>query len=149
MIQLENFNLDTALTKLPTYQSKTINTLIGLYGEEKTAEIWINSNGPKEISHNGGENQLVVKQPSYWNRLKDQFNMFLCGGTDYVDERKQAKAISEAGAAGLSTYLAQLISPIIGLSVPILVPAILLLLHLAAKMGIKAYCALYGFNGSN
>lgn len=141
MIQIEKFNLQEALNQLPSYQSKTIQVLIDKHGEENAAKIWIESNGPKEISHNGGTTQIISQDSSYWQRLKEQFNSFVCGNENYSDERKQAIAIGETGATSLAAYLAGIISPIIGISVPILVPAILLLLHLAAKMGIGAYCA--------
>ena len=142
MIDIRDFDLDQALNALPSYQAELLKSLVRSNGEERTAEIWIDSNGPREIRHYGGTSgtQLVTNS-NYWKRFKKQIDGFICGGQDWEEENKQAKKIGEGGIISISTGIAQAISPVLGIAVPILVPPIVLVLHVAAKAGIKAYCA--------
>lgn len=141
MIDINDFDLNQALNSLPSYQAELLKTMVKSNGEEKTAEIWIESNGPREIKHFGGASgtQLVTKS-NYWKRFKEQIDGFICGSKEWKEEHKQAGKIGEGGIISLSTGIAQAISPILEISVPILVPPIVLVLHVAAKAGIKAYC---------
>lgn len=61
-------------------------------------------------------------------------------------EHTKASKLGEGGIIGIATYIAQLISPIVGIAIPILTPPIILVLHVAAKAGVKAYCANKNYN---
>lgn len=143
MIELHEFDLDEAINSLPKYQSDVIRCLLDKNGEEETAEIWINSNGPREIKHFGGTigTELVTDKTTFWQRFKNEFDKFICGDVNWVNETSKAKALGKTGAVAIATYIAQIISPIIGIGIPILVPAIVLMMHVVSKATIRAYCA--------
>lgn len=54
MIEIENIRLREWLNELKPYQINSINLLVQQYGHEKTAEIWITSNGPLNTIPFGG-----------------------------------------------------------------------------------------------
>lgn len=139
---IDNFDLHEVLSNLPPFELETIELLVKKNGEEKAAEIWINSNGPREIKHFGGDrNSQLVTKTTYWERFKNQIDAFICGSPEWEKERTQAEKLGQGGIIGLATFIAQTISSAVGIAVPILVPPVVLILHVISKAGIKAYCA--------
>lgn len=65
----------------------------------------------------------------------------ICGHPDY--DKEQQKFLAAGKTIGLEsvTALANWLSPIVNMAPVILVPALVLVLHTTAKMGIKAYCS--------
>lgn len=58
--------------------------------------------------------------------------------------KKNKRIFKQAGKSiglGSVTALSNWLSPIIGMTPAILVPAIILILHTTSKMGVKAYCS--------
>ncbi len=63
------------------------------------------------------------------------------GMQDYEKEKKKVLASGKSIGLGSVTALSNWLSPIIGMTPAILVPAIILILHTTSKMGVKAYCS--------
>ena len=59
----------------------------------------------------------------------------------YEKEQKKFLAAGKSIGLGSVTALSNWLSPIIGMTPAILVPAIILILHTTSKMGVKAYCS--------
>ncbi len=145
MNEIEVFSLEEMYASLPHYQATTIRTLVEKYGEEKAAEMWLESMGPKQTQHFGGSSTELVSQSgktvSFWKRCKTEFDKLICGHKDWEKEYEEyvnyGKAISIATATGIAGVL----SPVIGVTTVILIPAIELLLRTVSKMGINAYCS--------
>lgn len=148
MNEIEIYELEDALASLPAYQSSTIEKLIEKNGVEKAAEIWLESMGPKETKHFGGEIVPVDNKSSLSlaKKCKFQLDMLLCGHPDYQEEYQkfigQGKAITIASA----TLIAEWLAPIVGISIVLLNPFVLLILHTIIKMGLKTYCMTKNFN---
>ena len=163
MVEIEKLELKEWYSCLKPYQSKIIKELVYKYGEEKAAEMWLNkyASKPRRVLGSDESNgkmgfvrsyRLVDKNvydlkefnksdvTDYWSKLKKQLNMFICGHPDYEQEREQLLKIGSPIGLGGVTFLANLISPVIGLATEILIPAIALFLHTTAKIGVKAYC---------
>lgn len=141
MIEIENMPLDKWLECLKPYQKSIISKLVEKFGEERAAEEWITATGPLQTATFGGAPTDKVDQKTYWNKLKDEFDKFICGHSAY--EKEQSKFISKGKLIGTGavTSIAAWISPTVGMPPEILVPAILLLLSTTAKISTKAYCA--------
>lgn len=141
MIEIDNLSLDEWYSCLKPYQKTVIEQLVAKYGEEKAAEEWLMSRGPMQTATFGGV-QIGSENPTnYWNRFKTEFDKLICGHPDYEKEQEKFLATGKTIGLGCVTALANWIAPIIGMSPALLVPAIILLLHTMAKMGVKAYCS--------
>lgn len=140
MIEIDNLSLDEWYTCLKPYQKNAIEILVAKYGEEKAAEVWITARGPIQTATFGGSQNQNEKTLNYWNRLKDEFDKLICGHPDYEKERDKFTVAGESIGLSGASALTAIIAPLIGVSTVLLLPAIVLLLHVAAKMGIKAYC---------
>lgn len=145
-ILIEPITIEDCYASLKPYQRLTIEKLVSKYGEEGAAEQWLTARGPCQTSIFGGSPQEQTQTMSYWSRLKNEFDKFICGHPDYDKEREKfvttSKPLGLAGVTGLSTLL----GPLIGMSPVLLVPSIALLLTSASKMGVKAYCATKSFD---
>ena len=146
MIEIENLSLEKWLNQLKPYQRNVIEQLIAKYGEEKAAEEWINARGPMQTVTFGGVAEDANNKKNYWNRLKNEFDKFLCGHHDYQDEHDKFVAAGKPIGLGAVAYIADWLAPAVGMSTAILIPAITLLLCTAAKMGVKAYCSTKQFD---
>ena len=140
-MEIENLTLDEWYTCLKPYQKNMIEQLVSKYGEEKAAEEWLIARGPIQTVTFGGNQANAVEAPKYWSRLKDEFDKLICGHPDYEKEQKKILTAGKTIGIGSVTALANWLSPIIGMSPSILVPAIILILHTTSKMGVNAYCS--------
>ena len=141
MIKIDNLSLDEWYSCLKPYQKTIIVQLVSKYGEEKAAEEWLMSRGPMQTATFGGVQIGSEKPTNYWKRFKTEFDKLICGHPDYEKEQEKFLATGKTIGLGGVTALANWIAPIIGMSPALLVPAIILLLHTMAKMGVKAYCS--------
>lgn len=142
MINIEKLTLEEWLKELKPYQKNTIIQLVDKYGEERAAEEWLSSVGPIETAQFGGVASDQNQIKSYWSRVKKEFDKLICGHSDYTNEREKLISGGKVIGTGAVTTISVWIAPIVGLSVPILVPAIILLLHTVAKISVKAYCSI-------
>lgn len=141
MIEIEDKPLEYWYEVLKPYQKSVIEQLVNIHGEEKAAEEWITAVGPMQTATFGGVPSKKIDQEKYWNRLRDEFDKFICGHTSYQKELEKLIASGRLIGTGLVTSLASWISPAVGLPPSILTPALILLLHTSAKISVKAYCA--------
>lgn len=140
-MEVETLSQDEWFSILKPYQRKYIEQLVQTYGEETTAEIWLTSVGPLQTARFGGENDSHGDRKDYWRRFKIEFDKFICGHPDYSEARK--KASQQAGSIGLIAIpiISSEIAASVGISHVIIVPAVVLLLDVASKVGVRAYCA--------
>lgn len=141
MIEIENLSLDEWYICLKPYQRNIISQFVADFGEEVAAEKWLTARGPIQTATFGGDLSKNDDTKTYWSRLRDEFDKLVCGHADYKEERKKILAAGKTIGIGSVTALANWFAPIVCISSPILVPAIILLLHTTSKMGVKAYCA--------
>lgn len=141
MIEIENLSLDEWYSCLKPYQKTSIEQLVAKYGEEKAAEEWLMSRGPMQTATFGGSQANAENAPKYWDRLRSEIDKLICGHPDYKKEQEKILAAGKSIGLGGVTTLANWLSPLIGMSPALLTPAIILILHTMAKMGVKAYCA--------
>lgn len=141
MIEIEDLSLDEWFKCLKPYQSSIIRQLVDNLGEERAAEEWITSTGPIQTATFGGNPFNKVDQKSYWSRIKEEFDKFICGHSAYEKEREKFLSTGKLLGTGAVSTLATWLSPSVGLPPTILIPSILLLLHTTAKISVQAYCA--------
>lgn len=141
MIEIDKLSLEEWYNCIKPYQKRVIEQLVANYGEEKASEEWLTARGPIQTVTFGGSQSNTVDSPKYWSRLKDEFDKLICGHPDYEKEQKKILAAGKTIGIGSVTALANWLSPIVGMSPPILVPSIILILHTTSKMGVKAYCS--------
>jgi len=138
----EIYTLEDIYKSLPSYQASTVKRLVEMYGEEKAAEYWLDSLGPKQTSHFGGNGTALVSQsPSYWQRCKTELDKLICGHPSWEDEHKKYITVGKAITIGTAAAIAAAIAPVIGISTIVITPAVELLLHSISKVGFRAYCA--------
>lgn len=140
-MEVETLSQDEWFSILKPYQRKYIEQLVQTYGEETTAEIWLTSVGPLQTARFGGANDSLGDRKDYWRRFKTEFDKFICGHPDYSEVRN--KASQQAGSIGLIAVplISSEIAASVGISHVIIVPAVVLLLNAASKVGVRAYCA--------
>lgn len=141
MIEIDNLSLNEWYTCLKPYQKTIIEQLVAKYGEEKAAEEWLTARGPMQTATFGGNQVNAGNTPNYWDRLRTEIDKLICGHSDYEKEQEKFLAAGKSIGLGGVTALASWLSPIIGVSPALLLPAIILVLHTMAKMGVKAYCS--------
>ena len=141
MIEIDDLSLNQWYACLKPYQKVVIEQLVSKYGEEKAAEEWLTARGPIQTATFGGSQTNTAEAQNYWSRLKDEFDKLICGHPDYEKEQKKFLAAGKSIGLGSVTALSNWLSPIIGMTPAILVPAIILILHTTSKMGVKAYCS--------
>lgn len=149
-MEIVNESLDTWLDILKPYQKKTIKTLLEKNDndEEKVAQIWLSSAGPINTATFGG---LASSSPNknYFQCLKDELNKLICGNNTYLEEKKQILEKGNLINVCASSQIAIFLSPVIGVSVPILTPAIVLMLHVISKISVNAYCSMINNHSKN
>jgi|CZCB01.1.fsa_nt_gi hypothetical protein len=145
MIEIEKKPLEDWYEVLKPYQKSVLEQLVERYGEEKAAEEWITAMGPVQTATFGGDTSNRVNQKMYWNRLKDEFDKFICGHSSYKEEQEKLLSSGKLLGPGVVSSLATWIAPAVGMPPSIIAPALVLLLYIAAKISVKAYCATKNF----
>lgn len=142
-MEIVNESLDTWLDILKPYQRNTIKALLDKHDndEEKVAQIWLSSGGPINTATFGGLPSSASNK-NYYQCLKDELNKLICGDNAYVEEKKQILEKGNLINVCAASQIALLLSPVIGVSVPILTPAIVLMLHVISKVSVNAYCSM-------
>jgi len=85
---------------------------------------------------------LFAAPPPFWNRVREQFRLFLCTDDEHYRElRKEYKQRGREATVGLVGALAGYIATITGVAVGVLTSFIALLLFTAMTIGVSAYCA--------
>ena len=141
MIEIDNLSLNEWYTCLKPYQRAIIEQLVAKYGEERAAEEWLTARGPIQTATFGGSQVNAENAPKYWDRLRSEIDKLICGHPDYKKEQEKILAAGKSIGLGGVTALANWLSPLIGMSPALLTPAIILILHTMATMGVKAYRA--------
>ncbi len=137
MIEIPNLELSEWLDELKMYQKVQIEELIKLDNEEIAAEKWLSANGPiNTIQFGGRQNET---KPFYDN-FKKEIAKFLCGHSDYEEQRKQLSSEAPITKVVLLTLVSGAVATQIGVLQSLIVPAVALILHLIGKMTIKAWC---------
>lgn len=146
-MEIEQLNLDEWLSVLKPYQIKTITTLVQKYGEEEAAKRWIESKGPINTVTFGGLPSNTQNR-NYYEALKLEIHKFICGQNNYKEERKKIFGKGDLINTAVASKMAIMFSPIIGISVPMLLPALLLILNVISKISVNAFCSM-SFNEEN
>lgn len=109
--------------------------------EDKVAQIWLSSGGLINTATFGGLPSSASNK-NYYQCLKDELNKLICGDDTYVEEKKQIRRKGNLINVYAASQIAIFLSPVIGVSVPILTPAIVLMLHVISKVSVNAYCSM-------
>lgn len=141
MIEIDKLSLEEWLTCLKPYQQDAIKKLVASYGEEEAAKAWLMATGPIQTATFGGVNKNFEDSPIYWNRFKNEFDKLICGHPDYHEEQKKLLGMGKTIGLGCVTNVANYLAPIINMDPALIVPSLVLVLHITAKMGVRAYCS--------
>ncbi len=132
------FSLDDLLGGLKVYQQNSITVLIAEHGEEEAAKKWLAANGPSSTQQFGGEPQ-GGSQP-FWERLMAEFRLFICGDKKYKKDRDKLFAQANPTALFFVSSISSVIATTLGLVPALIMPVIAILLHIAGKIGVNAWC---------
>ncbi len=138
MKNIEQISLNDWLLELKPYQRISIQSLIEKYGEEEAAEKWITANGPSNNMPFGGESIRDTKP--FFDRVKTEFNKFICGHPDYEEDRRKLNAESPIVKSIYISVISGALGATLGFAASLLAPAIAVLLGTIGKIGLNAYC---------
>jgi hypothetical protein len=140
-MEIENHNLDEWLSVLKPYQQKIMHSLIDKYGEEDAIKRWIKSKGPLNTATFGGVPTNDDKK-NYYQCIKQEINYFICGNPKYSKERDNILKGANVISISIASKISQIIAQAVGMSIAVVLPAILLLFHSISKISINAYCSM-------
>ena len=136
-INIPSAELDAWIAELKPYQRAILTDFLKTEAPEKVAERWLTTTGSPNLVAFGG----VGDPKPFWERFRTEFDRFLCDESAYVEERKALLAEGSVSKAMLISIVASALGATLGFAATLLAPAVTLLLYLAGKIGIAAYCA--------
>lgn len=135
---IQNTTKDEWLSSLPDYQQQSLIPLLLKLPEEEVAKSWVDSSF-KTTSPFSADNS----KKGYFDYVKVEFTNFICGNPKYDEQRNEIKSQIDI-QDGIKTFIVSSISTAIGsqigASAVIIAPVIVILLSLAGKIGVNAYC---------
>lgn len=142
-MEIVDEDLDKWLQILKPYQRNTIKALLEKNNgdEETVAQLWLTSFGPINTVTFGGVPSNTSNK-NYFQSLKQELNKLICGDESYENERKQILNKGSLINVATSAKIATILAPVVGVSITILTPALVLLLHVIGKVSVNAYCAM-------
>ena len=142
-MDIVNEDIDKWLSVLKPFQRDTIKALLRANDgdEEKVAQLWLSSFGPINTVTFGGLPSSASKK-DYFKCLKEEINKFICGGDSYEEDRTKILDGVKMINVGVATKIASILAPIVGVSVAILTPPVVLMFHAIGKITVNAYCAM-------
>lgn len=140
MTEIENLTQEQWLSCLRPYQREVIKDLIELHGEDCSIDLWLSFSSTDRIALFGGESKSDFKNNKICSAFKKEMRKFICGHKDYEQERLRLKAIMSPIGLSAATEIAIVLSSVLGISVVMLLPAVILSLQLAGKMGLNTFC---------
>jgi hypothetical protein len=137
MLDIE-LSTDGWLDAVPNTQANLIRQMLESgSSEEQIAESWLSNTGATTTSGFGVGGPIQT----FFGNVKAEFVDFVCGGDKYAAERSQAQTIwKEHGKIGLVAMIAAAIAPHVGLAAAAILPVIALLMSLATKVSLNAFC---------
>lgn len=137
MLELPASSLEDWLSNLKPYQKGQIDILLRENEPLAVAQIWVSASGPDDIKGFG----FGKKTTPFFDRLKTEFDKFVCGHKDYNEARKKLTAAGGVPHAVLISVISSSLAVTLGVLAGLLAPAVALLLYTASQLGINAYCA--------
>jgi hypothetical protein len=138
-IDISNIELGDALNTLKPYQKNTLLALIEQYGDEGAAEAWLSSGGPDGMTKFGGS---IGNAKPFWEAVKKEFKKLICGDTAYDDVRSKIEPISKNNIDYAINFIALSVATSLAVPHPLIVPVIAILIHIAGKVTVRAWCAM-------
>ncbi|EOP16266.1 MULTISPECIES: hypothetical protein [Bacillus] len=133
---LIEISADQWLNVLPQYQKRIVTRLIEKNEDVEIAAIQYLNLGISDtapFSASGTKNIFIDK-------IKLEFERFLCGDQKYENERQKLSAELKPGHTLIVSTLSSAISVYVGASAAYLAPIIVLLLMSVGKVSINAWC---------
>ena len=144
---IQNTTKEEWISSLPDYQQQSLITLLLKLPEEDVAQNWIDSSF-KTTSPFSADNS----KKSYFDYVKIEFTNFICGNPKYDEQRNEIKTQINVHD-GIKTFIVSSISTAIGsqigASAVVIAPVIVILLSLAGKIGVNAYCEMSHYQSKN
>jgi hypothetical protein len=137
-LSLPAFTKADMLESLKPYQREAIAPLLEQHSEEEVAQIWLSSNGPSGNAKFGG---VPTDAQPFWDRVKEEFRMLICGDEKYAALRAAINDKGKPSAQAIIGVASLHIAAQLGVATALIAPAISLLLYLAVSLGINAWCA--------
>jgi len=135
---IEKITLNEWLSELKKYQRDAISTLIDTYGEEEAIAKWLSANGPENNVSFGGIREADTKP--FLDRIKEEFKKFICNHPDYQKDWQKLNTESTVFKNLCITTISAALGATFGYSATLLAPAVVILLAITGKIGVRAYC---------
>ena len=141
-------NLESWISALPSYQSRTISIMLAGREPESVALTWLQLSGPEDTVPLGA---VRAGARLFLDRLIEELKILLCSDGDdyYENERQNLLKQAKAGRAALIALIAAALAPHVGASAALIGPPIAIVLALVGRAGQSATCeALQGLISS-
>ncbi|GAB3110007.1 hypothetical protein GCM10027055_08740 [Janibacter alkaliphilus] len=126
------------LDALPEYQRQSIAALLEDHDAIDVITVWLENSGPSDTAPFGGTR---AGAKLFYKSILVELQKALCGGVEYVAERK---ALSEATGGGgkllVVGLLTTAIAPHVGAAAAVIGPAVALTLGIVANAGKVTAC---------
>ncbi|RZM20956.1 MAG: hypothetical protein EOO88_34680 [Pedobacter sp.] len=137
-ITFPSFDRAEMLNCLRPYQRDVIEPLLDTHSEEDVAKLWLASEGPSGSAKFGG---IGSDNQPFWDRVKAEFRMLVCGDEKYSSLRNKINETGKPSAQAIIGLASLSIASQLGVATALIAPAITILLYVAVKVGINAWCS--------
>jgi hypothetical protein len=125
------------LSTLPEYQRQIVDQLLTTATPEEAAMAWLAASGPANTQVFGASQGRV----DFYERVSNEVRKFLSENREYSEDRARLLSEIQPTPTLLVATISAAIAPELGLAAALVAPAITLVLILAAKVGLRAWCA--------
>jgi hypothetical protein len=132
-------DIEAWIAALPRYQAAIIREFLDRgMPPETAAQEWLSASGPMNTFPFGAQ----VAKDAFYDKLVLELEAFLCGDQRYAEDRRRLIGDLKPGQAYTIASISAIIAPAVGASAALIAPAIAMLLFVAAKIGLNAWCAM-------
>lgn len=136
----ETQNPEEWLDVLKPYQKRRIEALVDQgHDYEEIGEIWMGT-ALKDNSPFSAQ----PDQNRYYNQLVKETRKFLCGNSEYEENRQQLSEVTRGltGKEQFVAYVSGILGAKLGLAVAFIAPVIVMCIIAACKISVNAWCNL-------
>ncbi|WP_028910703.1 hypothetical protein [Prevotella sp. AGR2160] len=141
---IEQHSIDEWLSNEKPYKIKMVKELLKNNNEEETAKLWLITNGIENTKSFGGS-QTSLPKDTYWNRFRQEFDMFLCGHPKYQSVRDSIVKNGNIVQISSSALISSAIANYMGIASCFISVPVVLMLDAFSRIALNAYCKNFHF----
>jgi hypothetical protein len=139
MINLHNSQPADWIGALQNSDKKLVTSLLETgMTEEQVAELWLSRTGSDQTLGFGTQNTAT----NYLKSVRKEFRKLLCGDPSYDELRAKIDELWQQGKTFVVGTIAVAIASVLNVAAGVLTPVVALLLSVAARVSVAAWCNL-------